>query len=126
LRSPAPRAGASSDAPIDRARIEELAGNADGVAYVLGEVEAGARHDILALRAALANGDIAALRLVAHRIKGSALTIGAKRAAEAATSLERAGEASDKAELSRAVQVLTEELNSVLDAAHAVPGAAAA
>ena len=95
---------------IDRARMQQLVGGPDGMAGVLSEVEAGARDDIAALEGALHAGDDAALRAAAHRIKGSALTIGARGLAAAATRLEEApGVASS-------VQALIEELKAVIAA----------
>jgi HPt (histidine-containing phosphotransfer) domain-containing protein len=63
---------------INRARIEQLAGGPEGAAEVLAELELGVRADIVAVRSALESANTAALRRAAHRIKGSALTIGAE------------------------------------------------
>ena len=63
---------------IDRARIQQLAGGPEGIAEVLAQLESGVRADIAALQVALESANCAALRSAAHRIKGSALTIGAE------------------------------------------------
>ena len=72
-------AGVRKANPIDRARIQQLAGGPQGIAEVLAELESGVRADIAALQVALESSDPAALRRAAHRIKGSALTIGAEQ-----------------------------------------------
>jgi CheY-like chemotaxis protein/HPt (histidine-containing phosphotransfer) domain-containing protein len=52
------------------------------------------RRDI---EVAMAAGDLVALAAAAHRLKGSALAVGARALSEAATSLERAAKAGDRA-----------------------------
>jgi two-component system, NarL family, sensor histidine kinase EvgS len=125
--APAPAsARASRDMPIDRARIRELTGGGEGLAGVLSQVEAAARADIAMLQDALAASDGAAIRRAAHRIKGSALMIGAKHLAAAAIRLEHAPDSLDTPELRSAVQALIDELKSVLAATRADRDAAAA
>jgi HPt (histidine-containing phosphotransfer) domain-containing protein len=109
-------AGIRSTAPIDRARLEKLVGGTEGIGELLGELEASVRSDIAALEAALAARDGAAVRRVAHRVRGSALTMGAARLAAAAARLE---EAPDTLASSEAVRLLMEELESVAAAARA-------
>ncbi|TMG81870.1 MAG: response regulator [Betaproteobacteria bacterium] len=109
-------AGVRSKAPIDRARLEKLVGGSEGLGELLGELEATVRSDIAALEAALAAGDGAAVRRVAHRVKGSALTIGAAQLAAAAARLEEAPDALATAD---AVRPLIDELESVAAAARA-------
>jgi PAS domain S-box-containing protein len=121
----AARAGAAHDDPLDRAHIAELVGSAEAVAELLAEVRTGARADIAALQAALQAGDGGAVRQAAHRIRGSAMTIGAKRLAAAAGRLERAPDALD-AQLASAVHALIEDLKAVLAATGAERNAAAA
>ena len=70
--------GAPAANAIDRARIQQLAGGPEGIAEVLAQLESGVRSDIAALQVALESANCAALRSAAHRIKGSALTIGAR------------------------------------------------
>jgi CheY-like chemotaxis protein len=122
---PGPGPRAVHNDPIDRAHIAELAGSAEAVAELLAEVHAGARADIAALQAALEAGDGGAVRQAAHRIRGSAMTIGAKRVAAAAGRLERAPDALD-AQLASAVQALIEDLKAVLAASGAERKSAAA
>jgi PAS domain S-box-containing protein len=105
------------DKPIDRSRIEELAGGPEGIAEVLSGLEEALRGDIAELQEALADGDLRAVRGAAHRIKGAALNIGSQRLAVAAAELEQA--AHDPADAERAAGVLLEELSNVLAAARA-------
>ena len=68
-----------------------------------------ARHDLLRkfglsasesgrdIETAMAAGDLAALAAAAHRLKGSALAVGARALSDAATILERAAKAGDRA-----------------------------
>jgi HPt (histidine-containing phosphotransfer) domain-containing protein len=106
------------DHPIDRARIEQLVGGREGMAGVLAEVEAGAREDIAALQVALEAADGTAIRRAAHRIKGSARTIGARRLAAAAVRVEEAPDSLDSVVL-RGVHALIDELKSVIAATRA-------
>jgi signal transduction histidine kinase/DNA-binding response OmpR family regulator/PAS domain-containing protein len=71
--------------------------------------DAQARHDLLRkfglsasesgrdIETAMAAGDLAALAAAAHRLKGSALAVGARALSDAATILERAAKAGDRA-----------------------------
>jgi signal transduction histidine kinase/DNA-binding response OmpR family regulator/PAS domain-containing protein len=71
--------------------------------------DAQARHDLLRkfglsasesgrdIETAMAAGDLAALAAAAHRLKGSALAVGARALSDAATTLERAAKAGDRA-----------------------------
>jgi CheY-like chemotaxis protein len=128
LRAAAPgNRGAEPRGPaIDRAHILELVGGPDGVASVLAQVEAGARADITGLQAALDAADEAALRLAAHRIKGSALTIGARSLAAAAMRVEDAPLGRDAPHMAQAVHALVQELKRVLAATRSDGAAAAA
>jgi signal transduction histidine kinase/DNA-binding response OmpR family regulator len=68
-----------------------------------------ARRDVLAkfglsasqsrrdIETAMAEGDLAALAAAAHRLRGSALAVGARALSDAATTLERAAKAGDRA-----------------------------
>jgi CheY-like chemotaxis protein/HPt (histidine-containing phosphotransfer) domain-containing protein/anti-sigma regulatory factor (Ser/Thr protein kinase) len=109
--SPASVPGAN---PIDRARIQELAGGAQGIAEVLAELESGVRADIAALQVALESANGAALRRAAHRIKGSALTIGAERLAELAGHVVDAPADVDAPQLMDGARGLLDELQRVL------------
>jgi PAS domain S-box-containing protein len=120
------RPGASPDDAFDRARIEELVGGPEGVPGVLAQVAASARDDIAALQATLEASSGRAARTIAHRIKGSALTIGAERLAGAAMRLERASDALSAPGLTDAVHALIEELKTVLAATQAHRNVAAA
>jgi len=116
---PGGAAGAAS--AIDRARIRQLAGGAQGIAEVLAELESGVRADIAALQVALESDNADALRRAAHRIKGSALTIGAEKlAAHAAGVLD----APAGADLRSLAQALLEELARVLVSARGQQSAA--
>src|SRR6185503_18398384 len=110
-------AGAPGGNPIDRARIQALAGGAEGVAEVLTQLESGVRADIAALRAALERVDGAALWSAAHRIKGSALTIGAERAAALAESVMNESAGAEAPQLTGSAHELLDELERVLASA---------
>ena len=84
------RAAEPGASPIDRARIQQLAGGPQGVAEVLVQLESGVRADIAAVQVALESSNGAALRSAAHRIRGSALTIGAERLATLAAGVMEA------------------------------------
>jgi PAS domain S-box-containing protein len=105
------------DKLLDRTRIEELAGGAEGIAEVLSGLEAAVRGDIAELQSALARGDLSAVRGAAHRIKGAALSIGSERLAATAARLEQATR--EPAEALLATEDLLDELNNVLEAARA-------
>jgi signal transduction histidine kinase/DNA-binding response OmpR family regulator len=107
-------AGAPGRSPIDRARIQELAGGPEGIAEVLAQLESGVRADIAALQVALESADGAALRGAAHRIKGSALTIGAERLAQLASGVMEAPAVVDAPKLMSSAHALLEELERVL------------
>jgi CheY-like chemotaxis protein/HPt (histidine-containing phosphotransfer) domain-containing protein len=100
--------------PIDRARIQQLAGGPQGIAEVLAELESGVRADIAALQVALESANCSALRRAAHRIKGSALTIGAERLAALAARVVDAPAGVDPAQLMSSAQALLDELEGVL------------
>jgi diguanylate cyclase len=107
-------AAASGDGPIDRARIQELAGGPQGIGEVLAELESGVRADIAALQVALESANAAALRRAAHRIKGSALTIGAEKLAGLAARVLDAPAGIDLSRLAASAHALLEELERVL------------
>jgi two-component system, NarL family, sensor histidine kinase EvgS len=102
---------------IDRRRIEELAGGPEGIAEVLAELESAVRGDIAELQAAIAGGDMPAVRRAAHRIQGAALSIGSEGLAATAAQVEQATH--EPAEAQRAAEELLQELNSVLEAGRA-------
>ena len=115
--APSPRPASAPDGnPIDRARIQQLAGSPQGIAEVLSELESGVRADIAAVQVALEMANSTALRRAAHRIKGSALTIGAQRLAALAT---RIVDASDVPQLMIDARELLNELERVLASARA-------
>jgi two-component system, NarL family, sensor histidine kinase EvgS len=107
-------ASAPGGNPIDRARIQQLAGGPQGIAEVLAELESGVRADIAALQVALESANCAALRRAAHRIKGSALTIGAERLAALAARIVDAPAGVDAAQLMSGAHALLDELEGVL------------
>jgi HPt (histidine-containing phosphotransfer) domain-containing protein len=102
---------------IDRARIEELAGGPEGVAEVLAQIASAVRADIDAVEAALAGADGAGLRSAAHRIMGSALTIGAEGVAASAALIVDAPAAADASHLAGSARALLDDLKRLLDAA---------
>jgi two-component system, NarL family, sensor histidine kinase EvgS len=128
LRSapPVPRADRLQDMPINLALIEELLGGPEEVALVMSTVEASIRADITMLQNALARNRGEGLRLAGHRIRGSALTIGAKRLAAAASAVEQAPDVLDTQEARGRVHALIDELKAVVAAIRTEPDAAAA
>jgi len=100
--------------PINRARIQQLAGSPQGIAEVLAELESGVRADIAALQVALESANGAALRRAAHRIKGSALTIGAERLATLASGVVDAPAGVDTPQLMGSARAILDELERVL------------
>ena len=107
-------AGAPGGNPIDRARIQQLAGGPQGIAEVLAELESGVRADIAALQVALESANGPALRRAAHRIKGSALTIGAEGLAALAVRVVDAPADIDAPQLMSSAHALLDELERVL------------
>ncbi|MGH8669508.1 MAG: response regulator, partial [Burkholderiales bacterium] len=107
-------ASAPGGNPIDRARIQQLAGGPQGIAEVLAELESGVRADIAALQVALESANCAALRRAGHRIKGSALTIGAEHLAALAAHVVDAPAGVDAPQLMRSAHALVDELERVL------------
>jgi PAS domain S-box-containing protein len=99
---------------IDRARIQQLAGGPEGIAEVLAQLESGVRADIAALQVALESANCAALRSAAHRIKGSALTIGADNLAALATRVVDAAADIDPRQLMSNARTLLDDLERVL------------
>jgi CheY-like chemotaxis protein/HPt (histidine-containing phosphotransfer) domain-containing protein len=110
----APPASAPGGNPIDRARIQQLAGGPQGIAEVLAELESGVRADIAAVQVALESANCAALRRAAHRIKGSALTVGAENLAALAARLVDAPAGSEVPQLMSSAYALLDELEHVL------------
>ncbi|HEV3009759.1 MAG TPA: ATP-binding protein, partial [Burkholderiales bacterium] len=107
-------ASAPGGNPIDRARIQQLAGGPQGIAEVLAELESGVRADIAALQVALESANCDALRRAAHRIKGSALTIGAEGLAALAARVVDAPAGVDAPQLMSGAHALLDELERVL------------
>ena len=85
-----------------------------GIAEVLAELESGVRADIAALQVALERGNAAALRSAAHRIKGSALTIGAERLAALGRRRRGCARGVDTPQLMSNARALLDELERVL------------
>ncbi|HUQ24207.1 MAG TPA: MHYT domain-containing protein [Burkholderiales bacterium] len=112
-----PPVGGPGRNPIDRERIQQLAGGQEGVAEVLAELESGVRADIASLQVALESANIAALRRAAHRIKGSALTIGAERLAALAAGVMAVPTSADAPQLMSSAHALLDELEHVLASA---------
>jgi CheY-like chemotaxis protein/HPt (histidine-containing phosphotransfer) domain-containing protein len=113
--APSTRPASAPDGnPINRARIQQLAGSPQGIAEVLAELESGVRADIAALQVALESANGEALRRAAHRIKGSALTIGAERLAALAAGVVDAPAGLAEPQLMSSARGLLDELERVL------------
>ena len=102
-----------ADNAIDRQHIEQLVGGPAGLATVLETVARSARRDIEGLQSAMDAKDGDAIRAAAHRIKGTALNLGANRLAAAAARVENATDVVDP----DGVHAMIEELKMVLAAA---------
>jgi PAS domain S-box-containing protein len=103
---------------IDRQRIQDLVGGPAGLATVLQTVARSARRDIEGLQSAMDAKDSAAIRAAAHRIKGTALNLGASRLADAAARVEGAPDGVvDSPQFADGVRAVIEELKMVLVAA---------
>jgi HPt (histidine-containing phosphotransfer) domain-containing protein len=87
---------------------------------VLAELESGVRADIAALQVALESANSTALRRAAHRIKGSALTIGAESLAGLAARIVDAPAGIDSAQLVSSAHTLLDELQRVLASANKI------
>ena len=105
--------GAPAGNAIDRQRIQDLVGGPAGLATVLQTVARSARRDIAGLQSAMEARDGAAIRAAAHRIKGTALNLGASRLAQAAARVEEAADGVDP----EGVRAVIDELKMVLAAA---------
>ena len=103
---------------IDRQRIQDLVGGPAGLATVLQTVARSAQRDIEGLQSAMDAKDGAAIRAAAHRIKGTALNLGANRLADAAARVEGAPDGVvDSPQFADGVRAVIEELKMVLAAA---------
>jgi HPt (histidine-containing phosphotransfer) domain-containing protein len=101
---------------VDFDRIEEFVGDAECMGEVMAEFEAAALADITLLRNRIAQNDGHAACRFAHRLKGAALTIGARRLAVAAEGVERALSAHDPEQTIASVEGLQQELEQLLAA----------
>jgi signal transduction histidine kinase/DNA-binding NarL/FixJ family response regulator/HPt (histidine-containing phosphotransfer) domain-containing protein len=88
---PVPTAGAGTPA-LDTSRLDELAEMGEEalplIQRAVDNFIAGAAEQVAALRMAVVAGDAAGLRSAAHRLKGSALNLGALQVADHALALE--------------------------------------
>ena len=117
--------GAAGDDPgiLDRAVLSRWSGGdaafeRDLLDTFEGELEQ-SEHDI---DAALRAGDLARVAQAAHRLKGSALQIGASRAGAAALALEEAGKAADRQRCQDARGHLAAELRRLAPVLQSVGG----
>jgi len=119
-RRPAPATQAGNGAPIDRSSLAQITGgDAAMEREILAEFKAANDADIVALRSALAERDIAKVTRASHRAKGACKMVGALALATVCERMEDAGRrnswdgvATEQGELEREV----ERLNSWLDA----------
>lgn len=70
--------------------LYRIRGNLEGYKRMLKAFVSGHAEEVVQLADALASGDLATLKDIAHSLKGSGGTIGAERLAEAATVLDAA------------------------------------
>jgi signal transduction histidine kinase/CheY-like chemotaxis protein/HPt (histidine-containing phosphotransfer) domain-containing protein len=115
--------GGAGAASIDSSVLDELTGgDAELVTAVLQDFVETSRIDLRTLDEALSAGDLAEVRREAHRMKGAALLVGAKRMADLAQQIEtRAADGSaDGDPLVALAGQLSEALEAVAGAATAV------
>ncbi|MFO1159019.1 MAG: ATP-binding protein [Reyranellaceae bacterium] len=83
---------------IDRSVLDPWLGDDEAARRdLLGKFRLSASESRHEIETAMAAGDLAALAAAAHRLKGSALAVGARALGEAAAILERAAKAGDRA-----------------------------
>lgn len=100
--------------PLDREQLTRLIGaDAPAVDALLAEFERETERLLAALREAAHQGDLPTVRKLAHQMKGSAITIGARQLAHAALALERVA-ANGERDLS------AQRLAAVMDSAETV------
>jgi CheY-like chemotaxis protein/HPt (histidine-containing phosphotransfer) domain-containing protein len=99
---------------IDESALRAWLGDdPDTVAELLQDFLRDAREAERDIGASLSNANLAAVAAMAHRLKGSALAIGARRLAEVAAGLERAGRMGDRAGCQDGLGALARELRRV-------------
>ena len=97
---------------IDRGALEDLAaGDREMEDQIILRFVEHNNGDARALEAAVANADLARTASAAHRIKGAALTVGAKALAAICADLERAGKGGDQPACHELMGKFREELN---------------
>ena len=96
--------------PIDRAVAEHEFGGAERFQTVLAAFMASAAAQVEELRSALARGERASLRSIAHALKGGAATLEAASLADAAARLNAAAADADIEELRRDVEEIDMQL----------------
>jgi chemotaxis protein histidine kinase CheA len=116
---PADDRGVSADSLIDPRRLREFHDDFGAVAAEVLEVfERSAEETLADIRGALAQGDGAEARRLAHRLRGGARNVGATRVEELSARLEDAGPgaATDVAALGAALAPTFASLRAVLAA----------
>jgi signal transduction histidine kinase/CheY-like chemotaxis protein len=106
----------AADGVIDTKLLAELQGSGmDGLlAELIGLFSEDAPLNLERIRAALSGGDAAELARVAHALKGSAATLGARAMAATCLELETGGHAGRTAELGPALARLEQQTHEVL------------
>ena len=109
----------SGEPPIDRATLAAWLGDDESaIEDLIARFLASAAETIREMEAALLGGDLAAMAVAAHKLRGAALAVGGRRMALMAEGIEQAGKAGDRvacqdglgpivAELRRAVAMQT-------------------
>lgn len=110
-------ATSSPTSPFDRAEALALCADDPAVLQaILARIPDEARSQQAAIREALDRADDAAVRLAAHRLKGSLLVIAAGPGAERAAAVERAAANHELAALPRLVAALDQDLARLIAA----------
>ncbi len=106
---------ASEEAPVDRSVLGEwLAGDNARIDSMLAEFRDSIIAEHANLRAALSEGDIAECGMAVHRIRGAALSMGAKPLARAAAAMDVAARAKDIAGCRAGIDALEWQLGQML------------
>ncbi len=101
---------------VDPTVLDQWLGNDEAMRVeLLRKFSALAAESLDDIGRAIATGDMVALKAKSHRLKGSALAIGARAAASAAAALEAAAKAGDRAACEKALDSLTIEIKRAKD-----------
>ena len=108
-KEPDPRRATWNSSAVDELRALQDPGESDLVAELLEMFRGNVAPLLVRLREHAAHGDLAEAHQIAHRIKGSALNLGAERLSQAAAELERAAAGGEGAAISELASRVIDE-----------------